>query len=169
MKFQLVIVFFSCCLQVMGQKSVELDRINGYKDIKLGQPLDTTLNIVFISELKEKNEFTAKLYQIKNPEFMTIGEIVVNNLEVKTYKDLVYAIMVTTEKDPRLMKALERNFGVSKFNPIAGTYNWSTKNISLSFKKKSENELLLTYIYFPVLEMVAKDKDKKIDEIASDF
>ena len=78
-------------------------------------------------------------------------------------------IIVTTQKDIRLMKGMEKSFGKPTYILTTDTYNWKTQRLSLTFKDHSKNELRLTYRYYPVLKMMIEDKGKKIDDIAEDF
>ena len=94
-----------------AQDLAELDRRNGFKDLKLGTPIDSVKGASFKKEAKEKNEFPVKLYLVDNPEYKNIGEVKVRRVEVKTYKDLVYEIVVIVNKDTRLMKGMQKSFG----------------------------------------------------------
>jgi hypothetical protein len=153
----------------LAQDLAELDRRNGFKDLKLGTPIDSVKGAAFKKDVKEKNEFPAKLYEIDNDDYKTIGEVKVKKVEVKTYKNYVYEIVVITSKDTRLMKGMEKSFGKPTYILVTDTYNWKTENLSLTFKDHSKNELRLTYRCYPILKMMLADKGKKIDDIAADF
>lgn len=153
----------------LAQDLAELDRRNGFKDLKLGTPIDSVKGAAFKKDVKEKNEFPAKLYEIENDDYKTIGEVKVKKVEVKTYKNYVYEIVVITSKDTRLMKGMEKSFGKPTYILVTDTYNWKTENLSLTFKDHSKNELRLTYRCYPILKMMLADKGKKIDDIAADF
>jgi hypothetical protein len=149
--------------------TTELARRNGFKDIKLGTPIDSVKGAEFKKEIKEKNEFPARLYEVENESYTRIGEVKVRKIELKTYKDLIYEIIVITDKDTRLMKGMVKSFGDPKYILVTDTYNWVTRNLSLTFKDHSRNEIKLTYRCYPLLKMMLTDKGKKIDEIADDF
>jgi hypothetical protein len=167
-KFLLLALFISAHAAI-AQDLSELDRRNGFKDLKLGSPIDSVKGANFKKDIKEKNEFPAKLYQVDNPEYKNIGEVKVKKVEVKTYKDLVYEIIVITDKDSRLMKGMEKSFGKPTYIIPTDTYNWKTHKLSLTFKDHAKNELRLAYRSYPVIQMMAVDKGKKIEEIATDF
>lgn len=154
---------------VSAQDAAELARRNGFKDIKLGSPIDSIKGAVFKKEIKEKNEFPAKLYEVENENLMKIGEVKVRSIELKTYKDLVYEIVVITHKDTRLMKGMVKSFGEPKYILTTDSYNWLADNLSLTFRDHSKHEIRLTYRCYPVLKMMLADKGKKIDDIAEDF
>jgi len=154
---------------IFSQDSAELARRNGFKSIKLGYPVDSVKGTEFKKDIKEKNEFDAKLYEVSHPEYSSIGEVKVREIELKTYKNLVYQIDVITNKDTRLMKGLVKSFGEPKYILTTDTYNWLAENLSLTFKNHSKNEIKLTYRCYPVLKMMLADKNKKVDDIAEDF
>ncbi len=169
MKHFLILGAIFSAYQLSAQDLTELDRRNGFKDLKLGSLIDSVRTAEFKKDVKEKNEFPVKLYEVENPEYKNIGEVKVKKVEVKTYKDLVYEIIVITNKDTRLMKGMEKSFGKPNYILTTDTYNWKTDKLSLTFKDHSKNELRLTYRYYPVLKMMVVDKGKKIDDIAEDF
>jgi len=169
MKYTLTLLAFIFTGSALAQDIAELERRNGFKDLKLGTPIDSVKGAEFKKEVKEKNEFPAKLYEVDNDEYKNIGEVKVKSVEVKTYKDIVYEINVITHKDTRLMKGMTKSFGQPKYILVTDTYNWLGENLSLTFKDHSRHEIKLTYRCFPVIKMMFADKGKKIDEIAEDF
>src|SRR5258706_367511 len=94
-----------------AQNVAELDRRNGFKSIKLGSSIDSVKGAVLKKAFLEKEEFLARLYETESAEYKNIGEVTVDKVQLMTYKNLIYKIVVTTEKDPRLMRALEKSFG----------------------------------------------------------
>ena len=127
MKYRLLsgILFSAYCR--LAQDRAELDRRAGFKDIKLGFHVDSIKGAVFKKDIKEKNEFTARLFEVDNDEYKSIGEVKVKKVELKTYKDFIYEIIVTTNKDTRLMKGMEKSFGKPVYILTSDTYNWKTE------------------------------------------
>ena len=162
----LFLAFLTSSLAVFSQDITELEKRNGFKDIKLGMVGDSVKGAKLKKEFKEKNEFPAKLFTIEHPEYAKIGDAKVNKIEVKTYKDLIYEINVVTDKDPRLMKALESIYGKADYDLKRETYFWRSENLILKFRSHSKNQLELVYISFPVLKKMKEDKDQKVDDIA---
>lgn len=169
MRTILFITFMLLSCATSAQDLAELDRRNGFKDLKLGALIDSVKGATFRKDIKEKNEFPAKLYEVENDDYKTIGEVNVKKVELKTYKNYVYEIVVITSKDTRLMKGMQKSFGKPTYILVTDTYNWKTDNLSLTFKDHSKNELRLTYRCYPILKMMLADKGKKIDDIAADF
>jgi hypothetical protein len=167
------LLFIGICMTAAtmswGQDLAELDRRNGFKDIRLGNRVDSLKGAEFRTDMLEKNEFPVKLYDVKKEEYKSIGEVKVKKVEVKAYKDEIYEIVVVTMKDTRLMKGMQKSFGKPLYILPTDTYNWKTQKLSLTFKDHSKNELRLTYRYYPVIRQMQIDKGKKIDEIAEDF
>lgn len=169
MKFLSVFLLFSTCTLAFCQDLAELDRRKGFKDIKLGSRIDSIKGAEFKKDALEKNEFPVKLYSVDHENYESIGEVKVKKVEIKTYQDMVYEIMVITPKDTRLMKGLQKSFGKPIYILPTDTYNWKTDSLSLTFKDNARNELRLTYRYYPLLKKMQVDKGKKIDAIAEDF
>jgi hypothetical protein len=152
-----------------GQNLAELEKRNGFKDIKLGMVVDSLKGAKLKKEFMEKDEFPAKLYSVEHPDFDKIGEVKVNKIEVKAYKNLIYEITIVCDKDLRMMRALESIYGKSEYDLKKETYFWRTENVILKFRSHSKNHLELLYISFPVLKMMKADKNQKVDDIANDF
>lgn len=168
-KFSYTLLLLLFTTIAFGQDIEELERRNGFKDLKLGSRIDSVKGASFKKEVKERNEFPAKLWEIENDNYKNIGEVKVKSVEVKTYKDIVYEIVVITTKDTRLMKGMTKSFGQPKYILVTDSYNWVAHTLGLTFKDHSKNEIKLTYKSYPVIKMMYADKGKKIDEIAEDF
>jgi len=168
---QILIGLFLFTLATSGicQDVSELDKRNGFKNIKLGYPIDSIQGYKLIKEIKERNEFPAKLYEVDHPDYESIGEVKVNKVELKTYKDQIYEIRVVAHKDPRLMKALESLYGVAEYDIKNETYFWKTENLILKFQSEGKNRLELLYISLGIHKAMKEDKEKKVDDIANDF
>lgn len=125
---------------------------------------------------KMKKEFTEKgnvqpssLYEVEHPDYEKIGEIEVRKIELKTYHNLIYEITVVTDKDPRLMKAMESVFGQASYNAKDNFYFWKGETLVLTYESNSKKELRLVYKSLTMPSMMKADKEKKIEKIADDF
>lgn len=165
-----ILLLFMTLLCVSAQNdTTELDRRNGFKDIKLGAVADSVKGVKFKKDFKEKDQFPAKLYSVDHPDYEKIGEVKVNKIELKAYNSLIYEISIVADKDPRLMKALESLYGKSEYDMKNEIYFWKTNNIVLRFRAHGKNHLEMLYQSPPVMKMMKADKDKKVDDIANDF
>jgi len=170
MKLIYFILAFISFFSVKSQDLTELVRRNGFKDIKLGSSVDSIQGAIFEKDLIVMKEFEAKQYEVKNPAYKKIGDAEVKSVELKAYKGLIYEIIVTTPKDPRIMKGLEKSYGKATYNLRTETYNWHVpKQISLIYKGENKKEVTLTYRSYPMVKLMYADKKKKIEEIADDF
>jgi len=169
MKTSIPILFFLFILNYGFAQEAEIDKRNGFKDIKMASHIDSVKGAIFKKEIKEKGHHPAKLYVIEHPDYQTIGEVKIENIEVKTYKGLIYEILVVTEKDSRLMKGMENALGKPVYNVRDESYNWAGKNVGLKFKSHSKNQLELLYGSNVVYKIMREDKDKKIKDISGDF
>ncbi len=161
--------FIIVSLKCVGQDTTELDKRNGFKDIKLGSSIDSINGIKLLKEFKEKDEFSAKLFAVNHPDYEKIGEVKVNKVELKTYTNLIYEIKVVAQKDARLMKALESLYGKADYDIKNDTYFWKSDNMILKFQSQGKNKLELLYISYNLLKAMKDDKSKKVDDIANDF
>lgn len=155
--------------RTFAQDVNELARRNGFKDIKLGSLVDSVKGAGFEKDIMEMKEFEAKVYEVKNPEYEKIGEADVKSLQLKTYKSLIYEIIVTTAKDPRIMRALEKSFGKATYNMRTETYAWRVPGQLSLVYKGHHKEIMLIYKSHPVIKLMYADKKKKVDDIADDF
>lgn len=146
----------------------ELDRRNGFKDIKMASPIDSIKGATFKKDIRH-NGLDAKLYVIEHPDYSSIGEVKINLIEARTYKGLIYQLNVVTEKDTRLMKGMESALGKPVYNVRDETYNWSGEKLGLKFGSHSRNQLSLEYTSTIVSKMMAEDKKQKVKDIANDF
>lgn len=171
LKYSLLsIITLLASLVASGQDIAELERRNGFKDLKLGVPIDSIKGEKKMKkEFLERNEFIAKLYTVDHPDYESIGEVPVNKVEIKTYKDLVYQIHVVADKDPRLMKALESIYGQAAYDMKRETYFWKGNTMVLKFRTFSRNQLEMIFSSYVVLQQMKDDKGKKVEDIADDF
>jgi hypothetical protein len=164
-----VLVMLSTTIACSSQDISQLEKRNGFKDIKLGMIVDSLRGVKFKKEIKEKDEFPARVYTVEHPDFSQVGEVKVSEIEVKAYKDILYEISVVTQKDTRLMKALESLYGKADYDMKTEVYFWRTDNMVLKFKSHGRHHLELLYTSYAVHKMMKADKDQKVDDIANDF
>ncbi len=168
MRLRITLLLIIICTSTQAQNSYELEKRNGFKSIKLGSPIDSIKGYTFKKDLKEKNEFDVKQYTVDHEEYKKIGDVAVQDIQVLTYQNLIYKIFVTTDKDPRLMRALEKAFGKATFVVRTSSYNWKAESLSLYFLA-GKNSIELTYRSYPLLLKMKADKNKKVELIADDF
>lgn len=147
----------------------ELAKRNGFKDIKLGMEVDNVKGAVFKKDMLAHKEFPAKVYEVDHPDYAKVGSVSVKRVELKTYKGLIYEIIVHTDKDPQIMRGLEKTYGKATYSVRMETYYWTAPDtLSLIFKGHNKH-LALTYRSVPVIQLMYADKGKKTEEVAEDF
>lgn len=165
-----LVLFFTLTLFAINgyAQESELDRRNGFKDIKLVSPIDSIKGATFKKDIKH-NGLDAKLYVIEHEDYSSIGEVKINLIEARTYKGLIYQLNVITEKDTRLMKGMESALGKPVYNIRDESYNWAGQNVGLKFRSHTRNQLSLEYTSTIVHKMMLEDKKQKVKDIANDF
>lgn len=166
---KIFLFFFIISHYCFSQSAAELEKRNGFKDIRLGMAIDSVKGYKLKKEFREKNEYPAKLFEVEHEDYASIGEVKVHKVELKTYKDLIYEINIIAAKDPRLMKALESLYGKSEYDMKNETYFWKTDSLILKFKSEGKQKLQMLYVSYGIHNMMKADKDKKVDDIANDF
>ncbi|MBX2896198.1 MAG: hypothetical protein KF856_13370 [Cyclobacteriaceae bacterium] len=146
----------------------ELERRNGFKEIKLGMLIDSVKGAAFKKDLTERKEFPVKQYETKHTDYMTIGDVPVKSILVKAYKGIIYEIEVTTGHDPKVMRGLEKSYGKATYSLRTESYYWKAQTLSLVYKGHRK-EVKLTYRSAPVIRMMYVDKGKQVEEVADDF
>jgi hypothetical protein len=168
MKLTTTLLFIIFSTSIYAQDISELDRRNGFKEIKLGAHIDSIKGAELKKEIIELKEFPASVYETEDPDYMTIGNVAVKKIFLKTYKGLIYEIEVTTPKDPNIMRGLEKSYGKATYSIRTESYYWKGETLSLVYKGHRK-ELKLTYKSGPVISLMYEDKGKKVEEVADDF
>lgn len=162
-------LFLFLSTPLFAQHSTELDKRNGFKDIKLGTPVDSIKGIAFKEDITNKEGQISKVYKVDYPDYKKIGEVAVEDLELTAYKGSIYLIKVIAVKDTRLMKGMELALGKSEWDLRNEQYFWKGKNLTLTFKSVEKDKIELLYTSFPVLQKMKEDKKKEVEDIADDF
>lgn len=152
-----------------AQTVEELDKRNGFKDIKLATEVHLYEGLEYQEEVVDKLFKQLAVYQNKKGYYQSIGTIKIEEIEVLAYKGDVYKIKVITEKNPKLYSGLKKAFGEPTFSPRGDNYYWSTDNINLTFGNNSKTTLQLVYTSHIVKSRLKKDKEEEIKGISEDF
>jgi hypothetical protein len=153
---------------VWSQDIQELERRNGFKDIKLGNLVDSVKGATPDRDIIERKEFPAKIYRVDHPDYKKIGDVPIKEIELKTYRGYIYQIIVITAKDAKVMQALEKAFGKATYTVRTESWYWKADNISLTYKGHHKH-ISLTYKSGPVIKMMYDDKGKQVEAVAEDF
>ena len=155
--------------QPQEPNSEELERRNAFKTIRLNFPVDSVPGAVFKKKSVELKTLETEIFEVNDPALETIGEVKVHEIIVRSWQRLVYRIEVITEKDPRLMKGLEKAFGKPTYSVRTGIYSWRAPSLSLTFALHGRNEFILTYNSYPVFTKMREAKGEKVTDIADEL
>lgn len=156
-------------INLFGQDLWELDRRNGFKDLKLGSNVEQYEGVVLVGPAEDESVPEGKRYTSKSGYYQDIGGIKITGLDVNVYRSQIYSISVKTVKDPNLLKALRKAFGKSAQILGNTSYEWKTDKLILVYRSYSKQEIELFYNSFDMRKKMKQDKDKKVQEIADDF
>jgi len=156
-------------INLFGQDLEELDRRNGFKDIKLGSNVEQYEGLVLVSSAEDESVPEGKRYTPQSGYYQDIGGIKITGLDVNVYRLQIYSISVKTVKDPNLLKALRKAFGQPAQILGNSSYEWKTDKLILVYRSYSKQEIELFYNSFDMRKKMKEDKDKKVQEIADDF
>jgi hypothetical protein len=166
---RLIIILLFSFVYILSNAQSELAKRNGFKDIKLGDLVDSVKGAVFKKDFTELKEFPAKLYEVEHADYQKIGSVEVKHIELKTYKGLIYEIKVSTAKDPQVMKALEKSYGKAIYSIRSEHFYWRAPDTLSLVYKGHKNKIELIYRSMPVRKIMYEDKGKKVEEVAEDF
>lgn len=167
MRLTLALLLISYTLGFAQNK--ELDKRNGFKDIKLNSKASSYEGLEFKKDVNDKLFPEASLYMPKKGFYETIGGKKIHSLTVKTYRGDIFEIKVIINKDPDLYKGLKKNFGDPKYDLRKEEYYWSAEKLRLSYASLSKSKIVMTYFSFPMKAKLKEDKKKEIETIADDF
>lgn len=169
MRTLLMFILSSMTTISVAQSVVELDKRNGFKDIKLNTSVLQYEGLEFKKEDEHPLYKDIKVYVSKKGAYENIGSIKIFDLEVLTYSDSIFQIIVITEKNPNLYKGLKSAFGEPDYNYRSKFHHWTGENIRLSYVPYQKDKLELKYESFLMREKLKEDKQEVIEDIASDF
>ncbi|MGK7397903.1 MAG: hypothetical protein ACNS62_25245 [Candidatus Cyclobacteriaceae bacterium M3_2C_046] len=152
-----------------SQDLSNLDQKYGFKDIKLMSNIRKYKGLEFKQEVDDEKVKTAQIYIPEKGAYNQIGNIKINELEVKAYNNLIFAIKVITEDDPNLYKGLVSLYGKPAYSVRSSNYYWSTDKTSLTFEAYKKNQLLLNFYAKEIEQVLKQEKKETVESIANDF
>lgn len=164
-----LLVLTLLCQVAFSQSIEELDKRNGFKDIQVNTSVLDYAGLEFDKDDEHPYYQLIKVYKAKKGEYESIGSIKIYDLKVLTYRDSVFRIVVTTEKNPDLYKALKSTFGEPEYHLRNKFHHWTGKNLRLSYIPVGKDKLELTYESFLMKDKLKEDEEEEIEEIMSDF
>lgn len=123
----------------------------------------------FKKSIKDNIYPDAGLYVAKKGSYQSIGRLKIFSLEVKTYKDEIFEIKVTTEKDPDLYQGLKKVFGEPEFSLVSNTYFWRSASVKLTYIANAKGKIEMVYTSIKMRDRLKADQKEVVDVISEDF
>ena len=167
MRILITLLFLCFSLASFGQLSKELDKRNGFKDLKLLTDVTTYTGLEYWKDDKSKADHA--FYKAKKGSYELIGDVEIYKITVYTYKNKIFRIEVITPNDEKLYRSLEKAYG--KINSsIAASYSfWDGENLRLNYETIGSKKIRLTYLSKQIKQIIARDKKKAVDSLSSEF
>jgi hypothetical protein len=167
MRVLTTIIFLSFSAFCFGQFSVELDKRNGFKDLKILSDVASYSGLEYWKE--DKSQPDHAIYRAKKGNYDKIGDVDVAKVTVYTYRKQIFKIEVITEKNEKLFRSMEKAYG--KINSsIAYSYSyWDGEKIRLKYETIGSKKIQLTYVSKEIKKIIALDKRKDVDSLSTEF
>ena len=169
MRITVLMLFLLLSVAAEGQDVRALDKRNGFKDIKVNTSVLDYEGLEYKKDIEDKIFPEAKIYVPIKGYYESIGNLKIYDLEVKTYRDSIFQIIVVTDKDPNLYKGLKSAFGEPEYHYRAGFYHWTAENLRLSYTPYQKDKIEMKYESFLMRNKLKKDKEEVVEAIVDDF
>jgi hypothetical protein len=167
MRALIILFVYTLPLFAEAQNSSELDKRNGFKDIKLLTDISTLEGLEYWKAQKDKPKYD--LYKNTKEAYRNIGNVKVFKVTVYTYRNLAYKIEVISEKDEKLFRSLEKAFGKIKYSMGSQVSYWAGEHVRLTYESVNAGKIKLTYSAHGINQIIASDKKKAVDSLSSEF
>ncbi len=165
--FLILLIIIGYNAKTSAQNGEELDRRNGFKNIKLLTDINDSPGLEFSREIKDKPDYA--IYKPKKGQYDKIGDIDIKKLDVYVYRKLIYQIDITTEKSEKLFKSLEKAFGKINTSMVSKNAFWEGMKVRLNYSVEGYNKMILRYRSKEIDEIIARDNKKAIDSLSTEF
>ena len=150
-----------------SQSGKELDKRNGFKDIKLLSEISSYSTLEFSKKVKGQPKHA--IYKPTNGQYKNIGEVAINKLSVYTYGELIYRIEVVVDKDEQLFRSLEKAFGKIHSSIASKDSFWEGSKVKLTYSVEGSKKVKLIYSSKEINLIINQDKKKDIDSLSTEF
>lgn len=164
-----VLILLSIQASTFAQGIEELEKRNGFKDIKLASSVDQYDGLEFVEEIDDEKFGKLQIYTRKKEHYTSIGSIPIKDLTVRVYNGEVYQIQVLIPKDPKMYGGLKQAFGPPKFDIVNNDYFWAADSLKLIYRSYDKKVLEMLYHSRVIDRKLEMEKDEEIEDIASDF
>ena len=165
--FFFVFIALNLNAKTYAQNGEELDRRNGFKDIKLLSNINDNAKLEFSRNVRDKPDYA--IYKPRKGQYDKIGDINIKKLNVYVYRKQIYQIEITTDKSMQLFKSLEKAFGKINTSMVSKNAFWEGEKVRLNYLVEGSNKLILRYRSRDIDKIIAIDDKKKIDSLSTEF
>ena len=165
--FLIVVLSLSYSADLSAQNGNELDKRNGFKDIKLLSNINDHPGLEFSRDVKDKPDYA--IYKAKKGHYAKIGDIKIKKVDVYVYRKLIYQIEISTEKNMQLFKSLEKAFGKINSSMVSKNAFWEGDKVRLNYIVDGSGKLILKYRSKDIDFIIAQDNKKAIDSLSTEF
>lgn len=167
MRILITLSFLSLSIAGFGQFSEELDKRNGFKDIKILSEVSSYPGLEYWKDDKDKTDHA--IYKAVKGKYESIGDVEIYKITVYTYRNLIFKIEVITPNDEKLFRSLEKAYGKISSSMAASFSFWEGEKIRLNYETIGSKKIKLTYLSKKIRRMIALDKKKAVDSLSSEF
>ena len=165
----IVLPLFLSSIITSAQNVNELDKRNGFQDIKMATFVKDYEGLEYKKDIKHRLYPSAQLYVAKKGFYENIGDLKIYDLEVLVYRDSVFQIKIITDKDPLLYKGLKTAFGVPEFSPRTGKSQWNGNKVKLTFDDHSKRKMEMVYFSHEMTKKLREDKQEEVEVMSEEF
>ena len=167
MRILITLLFLGFSLSGFGQFSEELDKRNGFKDLKILTDVASYPGLEYWKDDKDKPNHA--IYKAVKGRYENIGDVEIYKITVYAYRNQIFKIEVITANNEKLYRSLEKAYG--KINSsIAASYSfWDGEKVRLNYETLGAKKIKLTYLSKQIKQMIALDKKKAVDSLSSEF
>jgi hypothetical protein len=167
MRILITLLFLVISVSSFSQFSAELDKRNGFKDIKILTDVTSYPGLEYWKNDKSKEDHA--LYRAKNGSYEKIGNVEIYKITIYTYRSLIFKIEVITANNEKLFRSLEKAYG-KLHSSLAASYSyWDGEKVRLNYETLGSKKIKLTYLSKQIKQMIALDKKKAVDSLSSEF
>jgi hypothetical protein len=167
MRVLTTIIFLSLSTFCYSQLSDELDKRNGFKDLKILSDVATYPGLEYWKV--DKSQPYHAIYKAKKGSYDKIGDVDISKVTVYTYRKLIFKIEVITEKDEKLFRSMEKAYGKITSSMAYSYSYWDGEKIRLKYETVGSKKIQLTYISKEIKKIIALDKRKDVDSLSTEF
>ena len=167
MRTLFTLIFFAVSISGFSQSSKEIDKRNGFKDLKILTSVTGYPGLKYWKADKTKPEHS--IYKATKGSYDKIGNVDVFKVTVYTYRDLIFKIEVIAAQDETLFHSLEKAYGKIKSSMAAKYSYWEGEKVRLNYETEGSKKIKLTYVSKQIKQMIARDKKKAVESLSREF